>query len=73
MKINKPITHQQFLDDVQSFCRVYAMSEREIGLSALKDTAFVGRIRAGRSPTLARVEAVYEFMMSYADEREHAD
>ena len=49
------------------------MSEREIGLSALKDTAFVGRIRAGRSPTLARVEAVYEFMMSYADEREHAD
>lgn len=73
LKINKPITHEQFLADVKDFCRLYGISERNIGLRALNDTAFVGRIRAGKSPTLVRVEAVYDFMMSYADEREHAD
>ena len=32
---------------------------------ALNDSAFLGRIRAGKSPTLLRVERVYDFMIAY--------
>jgi hypothetical protein len=65
MIIVKPITHESFLSDIECFQKLYSLPDRDIGRLALNDTAFLLRIRAGKSPTLARVEKVYEFMIEY--------
>lgn len=65
MLIVKRISHAEFLFDIEMFCSKYRMTARDLGIGALNDTAFVGRIRAGKSPTLQRVERVYDFMIAY--------
>jgi len=68
--LTKPITAEQFLEDVVDFCDNNKMSFRDVGVLALNDTAFFGRLRDSKSPTLARIERVYDFMISYEAERQ---
>ena len=63
--ILKPITHQAFICDVVEFCRKHNFSERRIGVEALNDSSFFLRIKSGKSPTLQRVERIYDFMIKY--------
>jgi hypothetical protein len=63
--IIKPITAQLFRKDVDEFCKKYDLSRREVGVKALNDSAFFLRLQQEKSPTLARVERVYDFMIEY--------
>lgn len=63
--MKKPLTAQRFLKDVRAFCKKYKISPRDVGVRALNDTAFFGRLERGKSPTLLRVERVYDFMIAY--------
>jgi hypothetical protein len=67
--ITKPLTQEQFLADVDAFCKRYGLSDRTMGSLATESTHFVYRLRAGYSPSLSTVERVYDFMIAY--EREH--
>lgn len=63
--IIKPITADKFRSDVEAFCKKYKMSRRDVGVRSLNDPAFFLRIQKEKSPTLARVERVYDFMIAY--------
>lgn len=67
--IKKPLTQEQFLQDVTAFCDKYKISRRDVGVKALNDTAFFGRLLRGKSPTLNRIERVYDFMIDYERSR----
>lgn len=69
VKIRKPITQEQFLAEVDAFCKRHDLSDRAIGKLATKSSHFMFRLRAGYSPSLSTVERVYDFMIAY--EREH--
>lgn len=62
----KPITHAQFLKDVEDFCQRQGMSTTEFGTRALNDSAFFGRLAKGNSPTLDRIERVYDFIAKHS-------
>lgn len=70
MRIEKPLTHAKFISDVERFCDRYGFASRDIGKAALNDTAFLTRIKAGKSPTLARIEKVYDYMAAFIAETE---
>lgn len=61
--MKKPISHSSFLRDVEGFIARHGLSERTLGIEALNDPAFLNRLRHGKSPTLARIEAVYDWMI----------
>jgi len=67
--IVKPISAQSFRKDVDDFCKRHKLSRRDVGVQALNDSAFFLRLQKEKSPTLARVERVYDFMIEY--ERTH--
>ncbi len=61
----KPLSHAQLLKDIDDFCRWAELSATEFGRQALNDSAFVGRLKLGKSPTLERIERVYDWMASH--------
>lgn len=63
--IIKPISAQSFRKDVDDFCKTHKLSRRDVGVKALNDSAFFLRLQKEKSPTLARVERVYDFMIEY--------
>lgn len=63
--MKKPLTHEKFLLDVEAFCVRHGLPDRQFGLNAANDTALLHRLRSGISPTLSRVEQVYDFMITY--------
>lgn len=67
MFTKKPLTHSEFLCDMEMFCVTFGVSERELGRASVNDTALVLRVRSGKSPTLSRVEQVYQFMIDHAN------
>lgn len=69
MTIKKPITHEQFLADVEAFCKRYGLADRTMGSLSINSTHFVYRLRTGYSPSLSTIERVYDFMIAY--EQEH--
>jgi hypothetical protein len=60
--MNKPLTRAQILKDIRLFCKSNAISTTEFGVRALNDSSFYGRLSNGKSPTLDRIERVYNFM-----------
>lgn len=58
----KPITRDKLLKDISNFCRENSISFTEFGSRALADPGFYTRLKKGRSPTLERIEKVYDFM-----------
>jgi hypothetical protein len=56
----------QIIEEIESFCRENKISTTDLGLRALKDGSFFGRLKKGdRSPTIDRVERLYDFMKSH--------
>ncbi len=62
----KPLSHAQLIRDITDFCRESDISLTEFGHRALNDGAFVGRLKQGKSPTLERIERVYDWMAGHA-------
>ncbi len=61
--MHKPLTRKNIVKDIEAFCAKHGLTPTEFGLKALNDGSFFGRLnKADRSPTLERIERVYEFM-----------
>ena len=71
--MQKPLTHEMFLDDIDKFCVRHRISAREIGIRVSNNTSLVYRLKKGISPTLETVEAVYDFMIALEAEKEAAE
>lgn len=56
---------EQFLSDIENFLAETGMKASAFGWSAIKDRNLVGDLRKGRSPSLAVVGRVNEFMRSH--------
>lgn len=63
--IIKPLSQAEFIFDMEVFCGRHGMAVSELGFRALKDRAFYSKIQKGLSPTLHRIERVYDFMIDY--------
>lgn len=59
----KRLTQAEFIRDIETFSLLNNMALSEIGFRALNDRAFYAKIKKGLSPTLQRVERVYDFMI----------
>lgn len=62
--MEKPISREKMIADIDKFCGEFGLSPTDFGIQALNDSAFYGRLVSGKSPTLDRIERVYEFMQS---------
>lgn len=58
---------EQFLNEIESFLERTGMKPAAFGKAAVKDPSFVRDLRAGRSPSLALVDRVNEFMASHSN------
>ena len=56
------MSRQKLIKDIRAFCEVKKISTTEFGKRAVNDSAFFGRLDRGASPTLDRVERLYEYM-----------
>lgn len=63
--INKPISREKFLKDIETFCAKERVPTSGLGRTLFNDTAFYSKILKGRSPTLERVEAFYDYVANY--------
>lgn len=63
--MKKPISRSKFKEDMKNFCALHKMNVTEFGLRALGDGSFIGRFEKGTSPTLDRIERVYDFMCNF--------
>lgn len=63
--IIKPLSHQAFVADFEDFCSTHKIALSELGFRALKDRAFYLKLKRGHSPTLQRIERVYDFMIDF--------
>ena len=61
----KRLTHEEFVRDIEAFSALNGLALSEIGFQALKDRAFYLKLKKGLSPTLQRVERVYDFMIEF--------
>jgi len=52
------------IDEIQSFSAKYGIAETSIGSFALKDSRFVGRLRAGGGVSLRSVEKLHDWLRS---------
>ena len=66
----KPLTHDKFVSDMNEFCRATGMAKSELGFQAINDRAFYLKVVRGNSPTLQRIERIYDFMVKYEISRE---
>jgi hypothetical protein len=57
-----PITRQKLINDIEEYCSRHNISTSEFGRQVFKDSSFYGRVIRGRSPTLERIEMVYNFI-----------
>lgn len=53
---------QNFLKEIETYCRSHAIAESTFGRIAVNDGKFVGRLRAGRGVTMKTIERVRAFM-----------
>lgn len=60
--MKKPITREKLLKDITDFCNKWQISWTNFGVLAVNDSALVCRMQQGRSPTLERIELIYDFM-----------
>lgn len=63
--IIKPLSHNDLIRDIERFCSDNKFAVSELGYQALKDRAFYMKVKRGLSPTLQRIERVYDFMVAY--------
>lgn len=54
-----------FIRDIEAFCRTHQLRESRFGRAAVNDTTFVPQLRAGREPRRATVGKVRQFMATY--------
>lgn len=54
-----------FLDRIERFLIEHRFKVAEFGRQALNDPSFVKKLRSGRSPRLATVERVLDFMEAF--------
>ena len=59
----KRLTQAEFIRDIEAFSLLNDIALSDIGYRALNDRAFYAKIKKGLSPTLQRVERVYDFMI----------
>jgi transcriptional regulator with XRE-family HTH domain len=61
--MQKTPTREQMISDIKTCCKQHGMSFTQFGLEATGDGSFYGRLcRKEISPTLKRIEKVYNFM-----------
>lgn len=65
VSINKPITREKFLEDIEAFCEKEKIALSAVGKKIFNDTAFYTKVKNGRSPTLERVEEFYDYVANY--------
>jgi hypothetical protein len=63
------LTHQEFLAEIDAFLARTGMSPTALGRAAVNDPSFVRDIRSGRSPQLAIIARVDNFMRAHANGR----
>jgi hypothetical protein len=63
------LTHQEFLAEIDAFLERTGMSPSALGRAAVNDPSFVRDIRSGRSPQLAIIARLDNFMRAHADGR----
>jgi hypothetical protein len=63
------LTHREFLAAIDAFLARTGMSPSALGRAAVDDPSFVLDVRRGRSPQLALVERVDNFMRAHANGR----
>lgn len=56
---------EQLLTDIDTFCKLYGMSESQFGILALNDKNFVPQIRDGRDLRFSTAEKCRDFMASH--------
>jgi len=56
---------QRLLNDIEEFCRRHGLTVTGFGTAVVNDTAFVHKLRKGRSVTLETAERVRSYMAAY--------
>lgn len=65
----KRLTHAEFIRDIEAFSAMNGVALSEIGFQAINDRAFYSKVKKGLSPTLQRVERIYDFMIEFETTR----